>query len=100
MQRLLPVRMPALALLCAAGLMLTGCANDQLRADIQRAQQTANQALQAAAGAQQSADRANQKADQALTAANQATQTANQANQTANEAMVRQERIFKKSMSK
>lgn len=100
MQRHIPVRVPALILLCASGLLLGGCANDQLRAEIQRAQQTANQALQAAAAAQQSADRANQKADQALTAANQATQTANQANQTANDAMVRQERIFKKSMMK
>jgi len=77
------VRTTVLIAACSSVLLLTGCSSsadmDKLRADIARAQQTA--------------DAANRKADQALSVANQANQTANDANQ-------RLDRVFKKSMMK
>ncbi|WP_024302516.1 Lpp/OprI family alanine-zipper lipoprotein [Pseudogulbenkiania sp. MAI-1] len=112
MSRLHPVRASLLASLLGASLLvLGGCASsgdvDKLRADVTRAQQTADQAMKAAAAAQATADQANQKADKAMAAtteatqkADQANQTANQANQTANDANQRLDRMFKKTMMK
>ncbi|MCB1676134.1 MAG: hypothetical protein KDI01_07575 [Halioglobus sp.] len=69
---------------------LAGCATtgdlDALRADIQKAQDTANQAASDAAGARR--DAAAAKA------------TAEQANDTANETAEKLDRMFKKSMNK
>lgn len=112
MSRLRPVRTSLLASLLGTSLLvLAGCASsgdvDKLRADVTRAQQTADQAVKAAAAAQSTADSASQKADQAMAAASQANQsakqadqTASQANQTANDANQRLDRMFKKTMMK
>lgn len=109
MSRLHPLRTSMLAsLLGASVLVLAGCASSgdvdklraELRADVTRAQQTADQAAKAAAAAQSTADSAGQKADQAMAAASQANQAANQANQTAKDTNQQLDRMFKKTMMK
>ena len=79
-----------LTLACSSALLLAGCASnadmEKMRADIMRAQQTADQALRTANAAQSTAAGASQKADQA--------------DQMANDANQRLDRVFKKSMMK
>lgn len=90
MLRSISIRTVLMTVAAGAALTLTGCAStgdlNQLRAQVQHAQQTADQAQQTANAAQ--------------TTANAAKQTAEQAKQTAQDTNQRIDRMFKKSMRK
>ena len=84
-------------LVLTAAVALAGCAStsemDKLRADVQQAQATADQAAADAADAMTTAQQANSTADAALT-------TAERADATSRDTEARIDRMFKKAMYK
>lgn len=74
------------AMVLSLGLM-AGCASEQMKADILKAQQTADSALSAANDAKATAASAESKADAAMDAANAAKQSADEANERADRMM-------------